>query len=104
MGGLKERIEKIKLEIDSKKIELEEVESLLSNAQFKTVIMDSSQFTDKEKIEVFDNLNSIMVSSIKEIADVGYVNEDLYVYLFEDLTSVVTKNKGEFFKYYNSLH
>lgn len=97
------RIEQVKAEIESKKRELEALEKSLSMDTRKMAIKDLSEFSDEEKIIEFDKIYNIVLNVVEEAEKNSYIDEDTDHYVYEDVMSIIARNKKDFWKYFNSL-
>ena len=96
-------IDKLKKEIREKEQELERLkkEEQLSNR--KEIVRELSEFSDEEKIAIFNKLYKEAIDDLIHLEDKGYSDEDSAYYAYESLLEIVAKDKKEYWNYRNSL-
>lgn len=100
---MKSKIEEMRADIKRKKLELELMEKSLISNERALAIKDLSEFTDEEKIKVFDKIYKSALSVVEDAETNGYVNDDNSHYIYEDVMSVIARDSRVFWKYFNSL-
>jgi hypothetical protein len=96
-------VEKLEKELQEAKLKLEQAREKEKHSARNLAIKDLSEFTDKEKIEVFDRLYYSAMCSIEELEKNGFQSEDDEHYSWEELISIPARDREKFWKYYNSL-
>jgi hypothetical protein len=100
---MKSKIEEMRADIERKRLELELMEKSLVSNERALAIKDLSEFTDEEKIKVFDKIYKSALSIVEDAETNGYVNDDNRHYIYEDVMSVIARDSRVFWKYFNSL-
>lgn len=100
---MKSKIEEMRADIERKRLELELMEKSLISNERALAIKDLSEFTDEEKIKVFDKIYKSALSIVEDAETNGYVNDDNPHYIYEDVMSVIARDSRVFWKYFNSL-
>jgi len=67
------------------------------------IIKQLSEYTDNEKIQIFDNFYDRAKAMLDEIKDGNIGDEDDVHYIWEDVMNLLAKNRKRFWKYYRSL-
>ena len=96
-------VEKLEKELQEAKLKLEQAREKEKHSARNLAIKDLSEFTDKEKIQVFDILYHSAMYSIEELEKNGFKSEDDEHYSWEELISIPARDREKFWKYYNSL-
>jgi len=96
--------EQLRKEIEEKKQQLAQLEAEEANGFRNEAIKPLSEFSLQDKVEFFDKqYNNVTEHYLKPVEDKGYQNEDDDHYAWEEFMETVAKDKGSFWKYYNSL-
>ena len=101
-----DKINKLKIEIERKKRELEVLENEAKNSDRNLAIKGLGEYTPEEKIQLFDILYARALGVVEEAERNGYVDEDTGHYLYEDVMTTLLarkENRGDFWKYFNGL-
>ncbi len=95
--------EQLLKEIDEKKAQLKSLENLEKISLRDIGVKKLSEFTDEEKIEIFNRLYKSSLDDLKSVRDNKYEDEDSEVYLAEEMREIVARDKKAYWKYRNSL-
>lgn len=90
-------------EIAQKQKQLEELELQLTKDKRKIAIRDLSDVSDAEKIKKFDDIFNFALSIIESVEEKGYTNEDDEHYAYEEIMSVIAKDRKAFWDYFNEI-
>lgn len=96
-------IDYLKQDIELKKKELEKLELEQKHAIRKLAIKDLSEFTDKEKIKIFDKLYKSALGSINTSEQINYHDDDNMHYGGQEYFEILARDRDEFWRYYNSI-
>ncbi len=96
-------IEDLKREIEERKRQLALLEAQAKQDEEMIAIKNLSEFTTNEKIEAFDKLYNSAYSVVVGVRKNGYNDEDTPHYLYEEMMSIIARDKKAFWKYFNSL-
>lgn len=84
---------------------LQELDKKEKYNDYNRAIKKLSEFTDKEKIEQFDNLYEYVINIIENIKnDECGLSEDDEHYAWETLMNIVAKEHDVFWKYFNKIN
>lgn len=100
MGNSKEELKRA---IEEKRKELEELEKLEKVYDRNLIVKELSEFTDEEKIKIFDYLYKSSLEDLETLEREGYQDEDSAQYVYEDFLEIVARDKKLYWKYRNSL-
>lgn len=82
-------------------LELERLEKINKREE---IIKSLEDYTDMDKIEIFNNFYNSALSELKEKESGNYCDDnDSANYAWEDVMSLLAKDKKLFWKYFNSL-
>lgn len=95
--------ESLKKEIETKKQQLRELEELEAKSLRDEAIKPLSEFTIEEKIARFDGMYNFAKSCLEFTEENGYSNEDDEHYAWEEIMTLLAKNRNKFWKFYNSI-
>lgn len=95
--------EKLKKEIEERRAELAKLEAQEIKDSKKEAIKDLSEFSNDEKIKIFDALYNYSKDELEEVENTGYTDEDSDHYAWETLITILARDNKKFWKYYNSL-
>lgn len=95
--------ESLKKEIESKKEQLRALEELEAKSLRDEAIKPLHEFTNEEKIAHFDGMYNFAKSCLEFKEEHGYSNEDDEHYAWEEIMSLLVKNRDKFWKFYNSI-
>ena len=95
--------ESILKEIEEKKRELLELEKKEKLVARGYAIKDLSEFSDDEKIKMFDKMYKSAESSLEQSIKDGYHDEDNMHYGGEEYFEILARNKKDFWDFYNSI-
>ena len=96
--------ERLRLEIEQKKAELEILEQKESKTVKDKAIKLLSEYTIEEKCAAFDRLYKMAEADLKEKEEQGAFKEEKDTqYTWEAVMELLGRKGSEFWKYYNSL-
>jgi hypothetical protein len=108
MKNLEQRKEKLSFIIESQekelakqRAELLKLEEQLKKSEIDLVIKSIEEFTPEEKIEKFNNLHKFVVDMIQVAIRDGYFNDDNGQFCFEELMSIIARDRGKFWEFFN---
>jgi Rad3-related DNA helicase len=96
---MQDQIEKLEAEIKQKRAELD----ALLQAKSSTCIVPLREFSVEEKCEAFNKLYTQAHNVYENTKNSGWWDEDEEHYAFESMMGILTRDRQEFWKYYNSL-
>jgi hypothetical protein len=100
---MKSKIEEMRADIERKRLELELMEKSLVSNERNLAIKDLSEFTEDEKIKVFDKIYESALDLVNQVEVSGFINEDIRHYLYEDVITIIARDEKAFWLYFKSL-
>lgn len=95
--------ESLRKQIKEKELELERLEKEEALSKRKEAVRDLSEFSDEEKITIFDRLYEESLEDLTDLEDKGYSDEDSPHYAYESFLEIVARDKRKYWIYRNSL-
>lgn len=89
-SDIEEKIKRLKSELDELKASKRQIRPL-------------SDYSDKEKIMVFDSFYGQALEHLNETESSGYADEDTANYMFESVMELLSSSDSIIWEYYNSL-
>lgn len=93
--------ENLRKEIKEKELERLEKEEALSKR--KEAVRALSEFSDEEKISIFNSLYEESLADLIDLEEKGYADEDSPHYAYESFLEIVARDKRKYWNYRNSL-
>lgn len=94
----------LRKQIEDNQKQLQELEKLEKLELRKQVVKSLDEYTSEEKIEAFDKLYNSALSELKEKENGEYSDDNNSAqYTWEDVMSLLARNRTNFWKYFNSL-
>ena len=94
---------KLEAEIAANKAKIAQLEEKNRRSGRSLAIRELSEMTDDEKIEAYNALHTSALNFVESAEVSGYANDDDQHYAWEELISIVARDKKEFWKYYNTV-
>jgi len=98
-----ERENRLADEIAAKQKEIDALKEKLKEENLNEILKKKSDYTDEEKIKVFDMMYKYVMDILKTRMEDGWTDEDAPEYMFETMMGIVAKDKTRFWKWYSSL-
>jgi hypothetical protein len=93
----------LKKQIEDQQKTLQELLKQEKLSKRSEAIKNLSEFTDEEKIKIFDKFYKSALSVVNEAEEKGYTDEDTPGYMYEEFMCILARNDTQFWKYFNSL-
>lgn len=96
--------EELLRKIEESKLALLELENLEKENLRDIAIKNLDEYTPEEKIKFFDNMYNSALNELETTIKEGYHDEDCANYVWETYIQILSRDRKEFWKYWNSIN